>query len=163
MTHSESISQQRLANKAQAAEFFGCSLPTVDAWLRAGAPVVQRGSRGVSWVLDLGALSQWLGAAGASDLQRAQAEHEQWLARLAEQRFRQRASTLLDRAGVEQAAATVLGTVAQTVRSIPDNLERAAGLTGAQAEECRRMTDGLCLSLQDKFRVLAGLQAELPA
>lgn len=86
----------------------------------------------------------------------ARAAHEYWKAQLAEQAYRKNAGDLLDRAQVEQASATVLAAVAQTLRSIPDNLERAAGLTPEQAEECERIIDSLCLGLHDKLKELGG-------
>ena len=89
-------------------------------------------------------------------LAKARAKHEAYKANLAEQEFKKRAGDLLDRARVEQASATVLAAVAQTLRSIPDNLERAVGLTPEQAEECERIIDSLCLSLHDKLRELGG-------
>lgn len=86
----------------------------------------------------------------------ARAAHEYWKAQLAEQEFKKRAGDLLDRDQVEQAAATVLANVAQTLRSIPDNLERVAGLTPEQAEATERIIDSLCLSLHDKLKELGG-------
>lgn len=91
-----------------------------------------------------------------ADYNKARAEKTYWQAQLAEQEYRKNAGELLDRARVEQAAATVLAAVAQTVRSIPDTLERAASLTPAQAEECERITDALLMGLHDKLRELGG-------
>lgn len=48
-----------IANRAQLAEVFGVSLPTVDRWVTAGCPVVQRGSRGVEWQFDTSAVAKW--------------------------------------------------------------------------------------------------------
>lgn len=87
---------------------------------------------------------------------KARAKHEAYKANLAEQEFKKRAGELLDRAKVEQAAATMLAAVAQTLRSIPDNLERMAGLTPKQAEECERIIDAHCMTLHDKLRELGG-------
>lgn len=86
----------------------------------------------------------------------ARAAHEYWKAQLAEQEFKKRSGDLLDRAQVEQAAATVLATIAQTLRSIPDNVERVAGLTPEMAEEVERIVDSLCLSLHDKLKEMGG-------
>jgi hypothetical protein len=86
----------------------------------------------------------------------AKAAHEYWKAQLAEQEFKKRAGDLLDRAQVEQASATVLAAIAQTLRSIPDNLERIGGLAPEQAEAAERIIDSLCLSLHDKLRELGG-------
>lgn len=91
-----------------------------------------------------------------ADYNKARAEKTAWQAQLAEQEYRKNAAELLDRARVEQAAATVLAAVAQTLRSVPDNLEAAAGLTPAQAEECERIIDSLSAGLSDKLRELGG-------
>lgn len=48
-----------IANRAQLAEMFGVSLPTVDRWVTSGCPVVQRGGRGVEWKFDTAAVSKW--------------------------------------------------------------------------------------------------------
>lgn len=90
------------------------------------------------------------------DFNKAKARNEYWKAELAEQDFRRKEGELLDRAQVEQAAATVLATIAQTLRSIPDNMERVAGLTPEQAEEAENIVDSLCLSLHDKLKELGG-------
>ena len=47
------IAERRQANKAELAEWFGVSVATVDAWLRRGAPYIQKGGPGKGWVLDL--------------------------------------------------------------------------------------------------------------
>jgi 4-hydroxyphenylpyruvate dioxygenase-like putative hemolysin len=86
----------------------------------------------------------------AVDYADARAAHEYWKAQLAEQEFRKRAGELLDRSAVEQAAATLYATIAQTIRSWPDGLERAAGLAAAQAEVMEKMIDSLCLLIKDK-------------
>lgn len=94
--------------------------------------------------------------ADIEDYNKAKAKKEFWLAELTEQDYQKKAGELLDRAQVEQAAATVLATIAQTLRSIPDNMERVAGLTPEQAEEAERIIDSLCLSLHDKLKELGG-------
>jgi phage terminase Nu1 subunit (DNA packaging protein) len=47
------MTTDRICNKAQLAEFFEISLPTVDAWMRKGCPVVARGHRGIGYQFDL--------------------------------------------------------------------------------------------------------------
>lgn len=49
----------RKVNRTQLAEVFGVSMPTVDGWVRAGCPVLQRGSRGVEWAFDTAAVAKW--------------------------------------------------------------------------------------------------------
>lgn len=46
-------------NRNELAGVFGCSLPTVDAWVRAGCPVVQRGSKGVPWIFNTADVAKW--------------------------------------------------------------------------------------------------------
>ncbi len=46
-------------NRSGLAEHMGVSLPTVDRWVKSGAPVVRRGSRGVEWSFDLTDVISW--------------------------------------------------------------------------------------------------------
>jgi phage terminase Nu1 subunit (DNA packaging protein) len=48
-----------IVNRTQLAEVFGVSMPTVDGWVRAGCPVVQRGSRGVEWQFETADVAKW--------------------------------------------------------------------------------------------------------
>lgn len=52
-------------NRVVVADIFGVSLPTVDAWVRAGCPVIQRGRRGVEWIFSTAEVSQWLNTRAA--------------------------------------------------------------------------------------------------
>ena len=47
-------------NRKGVAEAFGCSLPTVDVWVKEGLPAVTAGSKGVEWQFDSVAVHQWL-------------------------------------------------------------------------------------------------------
>lgn len=47
-------------NRTGLADCFGVALPTVDNWVRAGCPVVERGSRGVEWVFNTSEVAKWL-------------------------------------------------------------------------------------------------------
>lgn len=47
-------------NRGEIAEFFGVTPPTVDAWVRAGCPVVQKGQRGVAAVFNTADVADWL-------------------------------------------------------------------------------------------------------
>jgi terminase small subunit / prophage DNA-packing protein len=46
-------------NRKQLAGVFGISLPTVDAWLRAGCPFDQRGAAGKEWIFDTADVMRW--------------------------------------------------------------------------------------------------------
>lgn len=53
------IPESRLANRAEAAEWFGVSQQTIANWLSRGCPYIQQGAPGKSWVFDLLALAKW--------------------------------------------------------------------------------------------------------
>lgn len=46
-------------NRGELAEFFGVAPPTVDSWVRAGCPVVQKGQRGVAAVFNTADVADW--------------------------------------------------------------------------------------------------------
>lgn len=46
-------------NRTGLATAFGVSMPTVDAWIKAGCPVAQRASKGVQWAFDPKAVMEW--------------------------------------------------------------------------------------------------------
>lgn len=46
-------------NRAELAGICNCSLPTVDAWVRKGCPVVARGGKGKEWQFDSAAVIDW--------------------------------------------------------------------------------------------------------
>lgn len=48
-----------IVNRTELADVFGVSPPTVDAWLRAGCPIEQRGSRGVAAQYDTARVAKW--------------------------------------------------------------------------------------------------------
>ncbi|WP_323119992.1 terminase small subunit [Burkholderia alba] len=48
-----------MVNRAGVADVFGVALTTVDAWVRAGCPVIQRGGRGVEWQFNTADVVRW--------------------------------------------------------------------------------------------------------
>lgn len=48
-----------IVNRTQLAEVFGVSMPTVDAWTRAGCPIEKRGARGVQAEYDTAKVAEW--------------------------------------------------------------------------------------------------------
>lgn len=153
----------RIGNKAQAAEFFGVSLPTIEAWIRRGCPVVRRGMRGVAWQLDLLEVARWRFApetktdhSGTDPESMTPAERKLWYD--GEQRRRDlqiRDRELLKADEVEQSISIAFAAVAQTLLSLPDNLERRAGLTPGQAESCERIIHEAMNGLTDRLSMLA--------
>lgn len=51
--------QGQKVNRSQLADVFGISLPTVDAWVRAGCPFDQRGGAGKEWAFDTADVARW--------------------------------------------------------------------------------------------------------
>ena len=49
----------KLVNRAELATLFEVSLPTVDAWVRKGCPVVERGGRGREWKFHFAEVFNW--------------------------------------------------------------------------------------------------------
>ncbi|GJD31485.1 hypothetical protein PMNALOAF_2744 [Methylobacterium adhaesivum] len=50
----------RILNRAEVAETFGYSLPTVDTWIKDGLPARQQGAKGVPWQFDSAEVHAWL-------------------------------------------------------------------------------------------------------
>lgn len=50
----------QIVNRTELAAIMGVSLPTVDAWVRAGCPIVSKGSRGVSSSFNTAEVTKWL-------------------------------------------------------------------------------------------------------
>lgn len=46
-------------NRTGLADIFGVAVNTVDAWVRAGCPVVQKGSRGREWIFNTSDVAKW--------------------------------------------------------------------------------------------------------
>src|SRR5690242_9512417 len=72
-------------NKAEAAETFGVSLPTIDAWIRKGAPVLRKGTNGVDYEICAPAFGEWVAAfrAGIS-ISEYRFQQEKWFEKLHE-------------------------------------------------------------------------------
>lgn len=58
---------EHIRNLTETAAFFKRSVPTVREWIRAGAPVVEGGSPGVEYRLDLREVAEWLDARRADE------------------------------------------------------------------------------------------------
>lgn len=130
----------RIANKAGCAEFFDVSMPTVDAWIRRGMPIVQKGGKGVSWQIDLLAAAQWRfgvqASGGSIDPESLEPmQRRAWYEGETKRRELQvRDRELIPAADVERVVATAFAALASDIQSIPDNLERRSGISSDVAE-----------------------------
>lgn len=161
----EGIPEIRSGNKADCAQFFGVTLPTIDKWIRDGMPTVQRGSQGVSWVIDLHAAAKWRYEArlpsGELDPETLPpAERKLWYDGETRRReLQERDRHLIPDGEVEQTIATAFATVAQSVLALPDQLERRAGLTPTQSDAVQSAVHESLSDLADRLASLATLEA----
>ena len=90
------------------------------------------------------------------DFELAKARKESALADMHELQYRIKSGEYVSRDSVRQASATILATVAQTLRSVGDNLERQ----GVSADVCARVDSILGDTLADAARDLRMLTDE---
>jgi len=155
----------RTCNKAGAALFFGITIPTLDKWIREGMPIVQRGSQGISWVIDLQAAAKWRYEArlpsGQIDPETLPpAERKLWYDGETRRRdLQQKDRHLIPDSEVEQAVATAFAAVAHSVLALPDQLERRAGLTPAQSESAQQAIHETLSDLAERLAKFATVEA----
>lgn len=89
------------------------------------------------------------------DLDAAKARKEAAQADLYELDLRIKSGQYVDRAAVQQATATALATLAQSLRSVPDYLERVLGVSPEVAEEVGRAIDSAMDDAATEFQKLA--------
>jgi phage terminase Nu1 subunit (DNA packaging protein) len=143
------IPAERTGNKADLANWFGVSLTTADQWLRRGCPYLQRGERGKEWRFDYLAVAKWkygvTDAAADDDPEKLNPkERLDWYRGTRERtRHQQEIGELIPAAEYEQALSSSLKQVAVTLESLPDLLERDAGLPGPAVEKAIIIIDAL--------------------
>ena len=161
------INIKRYSNRAQTAEFFGVALTTIDSWLRQGCPVIEKRGKGKPTVLDLLAVAEWkfrleYGIGQGSDAEDKKAldpesmpskERLDWYKGTKERVLLQaKCGELIPVYEYETALAKVLKILAVTLESLPDVLERDAGLTGSAVlraqEVCDRVRSDIYKDLQ---------------
>jgi phage terminase Nu1 subunit (DNA packaging protein) len=156
------LTAARKATKAQLAEFFDVSIPTIDAWIRKGMPVVERGSKTTPWVFDLLAVTLWKFAPDAAgedapvDPERLPpGERKAWYDSEMRRREMQKDDReLIPAAEVGQVVATAFAAVAQSIRSLPDNLERRLSLAPEVVDEIGRAMDEHLDDLAARLQIL---------
>lgn len=152
-----------MGSKAACAEFFDVSLPTVEAWIRKGMPVVQRGAKGVAWVIDLCAAAEWRFAGPAdSDVDpdgMMPSDRKAWYEGETKRRDLQvRDGELIPAADVERVVATAFAAIASDIRAIPDNLERKYGIAGEVAESVEALLHDAMDAMADRLAHLAPVE-----
>lgn len=89
------------------------------------------------------------------NLTRAKGRHETIKADLAELEYRERVGELVLRAAVQKASATMLATLAQSLRTIPDTLERKYALKPEVTAAITRDIDDALDAAADLFEMMA--------
>lgn len=145
-----------IANRKEAAKVFRISEPTLDRWIDDGCPVVEKGGHGRSYMIDLDQVEAWrekvLEEAAVAqaerekklsefqnqlDLDLGQNDEDQGRLKLTKEYYETEAKRMdleirrggLVRAGdVEKVFLDVFGMLSERLQSLPDYLERAAGL-----------------------------------
>ena len=160
------IPASRRANKAEAAEFFGVSLPTINAWIARGAPVLQKGSRGIPWVLDILALAEWRFTGGSGvgddDVPQSPRERKDWYdSELKRLQYERETGLLVAADDMRTTVAEALQPITLGMETLTDVVERDAGLTPEQAVIIHREIDRMRESLyQDMVKMGAGQDSD---
>jgi hypothetical protein len=87
---------------------------------------------------------------------RERAEHERVKREEREFKLACAMGDYLPRAAQQQAAATALSVLTQSLRSVPDTLERVCALTPEQAELAQQSIDAALSEVAAAFRAMAG-------
>jgi phage terminase Nu1 subunit (DNA packaging protein) len=157
------VPERRKANKAEAAAWFEVGLPSINNWIQRGCPVIQQGRKGQQWIIDLKAMHEWhlrkTGLFGTEN-EHGQIDPEtmipkdrlDWYRGTRERtRHMEEAGELIPAARFEAEMARVLKTVAIGLESLPDVLERDAGITGAAVERAQAIIDRMRDELHAKL------------
>lgn len=54
------LGRGKVVSRAELAEVFGVSAPTIDDWIARGCPYLKKGSKGVAWAFKTSDVYQWL-------------------------------------------------------------------------------------------------------
>ena len=148
---------RRKANRAETAEFFGVNLTTVDQWVRKDCPVVQRGSRGIAWEFDLLQVAEWRyagkkpGDPENPDTLSPKDRLDYYRGEREKTRHLQECGELMTVENYRSRLASALKLVAITIETLPDVLERDAGIDGLAVERCIVVCDRVRESLYQKL------------
>ncbi len=154
----KNLPKNRLANKAEVAEFFGVSLPSIEGWVRRGMPVLQKGRRGISWEIDLLEVAKWKFAPDDSDPDdpddmspKDRLDH--WRAEREKTKHMAEQGELIPFHDVEQQIATTYKSLAQAIETFPDQAEREHGANPETVAMLQGLGDKLRESLYEAATV----------
>ncbi|MDP2262669.1 MAG: hypothetical protein Q8K24_05870 [Hydrogenophaga sp.] len=97
------------------------------------------------------------------DYDKAKARKEAANAAMAEIELEVKTGRYGDRAAFRQASATALSSLVQTLRSIPDNIERKLGVSPEVAQSVGELIDAALDDLADEFEMMTAAPANADA
>lgn len=97
-----------------------------------------------------------LTSAGELTYNVARAQKEAWQAKTVELDYRIKQGEYVKRDEVRQVCATAFSSLTQTLRSIPDMLERREGLTPEMSERVGEVIDEVLDTIANEFEMLGG-------
>ncbi len=124
------ITRGKNVGRQDIADLFGVSHTTVDAWLKRGLPVVQRGARGKKWSINTAEVSEWLkqreieklsgeGVSDAEELKRRKLAAETAKVELELARLK---GEIVPLAQLERALANTFAELKTRMRSVPSRI-----------------------------------------
>ncbi|MCP4342143.1 MAG: DUF1441 family protein [Desulfobulbaceae bacterium] len=124
------------------------TLQGLEGWIRRGCPCINKGGPGKPWQFDVLALMEWRYSPeeyGVEDPEKLPPrERRDWY----DGERKRRDLQILDRELIpldefSKTYSEVIKSVAASLETLPDMLERDAGMTGAQLQTVYRVVDGL--------------------
>ena len=122
------VGKGQIVNRSGLADVFGIALNTIDAWVRNGCPVVQKGGgRGQEWKFNTAEVGKWLRASAAAEakgtkdasieeLNRRKAQASTELVELELAKAKGEVAPIAD---FERTTSMLMGAIRQNVMSVP--------------------------------------------
>ena len=130
----------KTVTRQEIADLFGVSHTTVDAWIKRGMPVSQRGSRGKAWQINTAEVSAWLeqrakeSAAGGDQADERELKRRKLAAETAkvELELSRAQGEVVPLAQLERALSNTFAEVKTNIRSVPSRV--ATAILGEESE-----------------------------
>jgi phage terminase Nu1 subunit (DNA packaging protein) len=167
----------KLVSKGELAEIMGVALPTVDHWIKRGAPFVSEGGKGVAWVLNTADVIEWRldeirgeyedqeADEKVLDYNEARRRRTAAEAELAELELYQKRGLVVSIDTVEKEITTLLATVKAQINAIPHSnahlLAKMRGVRQIEKHLTEKINEALNeLSLYDPTSLPASVDGE---
>lgn len=158
-----------ILNRKQVAEVFGCSLPTVDVWVKEGMPAKAQGSKGTAWEFDSVSVHEWLvakarksrrtrgnrfGEGGDKDdgemsLDEAKRRHEVAKMKSAELALAEEMKAVAPLDMILKVIGDEIGNARARLLAIPSKFRPTAQMHAASSEKARKLVDEVDMLVRD--------------